>query len=412
MHVDEKACNTSVAPTKPISEPLTPLVSDGVQRADDEDDSPDVIFFRAVAEIPTQPLNRHFTPQWELNRQIERECAFALFLFLLLATAIVRIINQPVITVTLVPVHQAVTTPITTATRTLSPVTITRTLTAPTTGHGHQDATRATGTLTFYKGSLNPQTIAGSTLFTGSSGIQIVTDEPVTIPAANPPQFGQATVSAHAVHVGSQGNIPSDAVHVALSSDLLVKNLVAFTGGRGARDFQAAAQRDLDSLTAKLQHILSQAIPQAFSVALDESVTPTNCSNSSSANHAPGEEARAVTMNASQTCSAVVYSQADLTQKATIAFNATRPGKHYELANGVRITILSITPFTVRLSGSWAYAITQDDEQFLAQQIQGDTPKEARAHLFKTGFVSRVTMTRTDFLPDFYHIKFLILTGV
>src|SRR5205085_12303091 len=111
--------------------------------------------------------NRHFTPQWELNRQIERECAFALFLFLflLLATAIVRIINQPVITVPLVPVHQAVTitTPITTATRTLSPVTITRTLTAPTTGHSHQDATRATGTLPFYTGSLTPHTTAAAT---------------------------------------------------------------------------------------------------------------------------------------------------------------------------------------------------------------------------------------------------------
>src|SRR5436305_14431425 len=135
MHVDEKACNTSVAPTKPISEPLTPLVSDGVQRADDEDDSPDVIFFRAVAEIPTQPLNRHFTPQWELNRQIERDCAFALFLFLLLATAIVRIINHPVINVTLVPAHQGVTTAITTETRTLSPVPLTRTTSAPPTGH-------------------------------------------------------------------------------------------------------------------------------------------------------------------------------------------------------------------------------------------------------------------------------------
>src|SRR5437588_12772205 len=120
MHVDEKESRPPVTLTEPMSEPLIPLTPDAPLPAEG-DDSPDVIFFRAVAEIPTQPLNRHFTPQWELNRQIERECAFALFLFLLLATAIVRIINQPVITVTLVPVHQAVTTPITTATRTLSP---------------------------------------------------------------------------------------------------------------------------------------------------------------------------------------------------------------------------------------------------------------------------------------------------
>jgi hypothetical protein len=64
------------------------------------------------------------------------------------------------------------------------------------------------------------------------------------------------------------------------------------------------------------------------------------------------------------------------------------------------------------LTGLWEYALTPDDEQDLAQHIQGETPAQARAYLFKTGLVSRVTITPTQSLPDYYHIKFLILSGV
>ncbi len=413
MRVDEKAISQLVAPIEPISEPLTPLTPDA---AVDEDDNPDAIFVRAVAEIPTQPLNRDFTPRWELDRQIERECALALFLFLflLLATVIIRIINQPVITVTLVPVHKSVTitTPITIQTRTLAPVTITRTLTTPTTGHGHQDAKAATGTLTFYNAAFTPQTVDAGTIFTGSDGAQVETLTPVTIAANNPPSDGVAQVSAQAVSKGANGNIPSLAINTAVTSSLFVKNLAAFTGGQNARDFQAVARSDLDSLTAKLQQILTKDIPQAFTLNPGEALHTAACILKTSANYQAGDEARTVTMTASQTCSAIVYNKAELERKATIIFNATQPRRQFELVNGVRITILSIAPFTVRVSGQWEYAITPDDEQDLAQQIQGETPAEARAYLFKTGLVSRITMTQTQTLPDLYHIKFLILIGV
>ena len=109
MQIEEKESRPAVTPTEPVSEPLTPLANDEAQLAD-EDGSPDAIFLRAVTEIPTQPLSPRFTPQWEIERKVEHHFLFMIFLvvFCLLATAILRIINQPIVTVTLLPVHKPV----------------------------------------------------------------------------------------------------------------------------------------------------------------------------------------------------------------------------------------------------------------------------------------------------------------
>src|SRR2546429_4268685 len=121
-----------------------------------------------------------------------------------------------------------------------------------------------------------------------------------------------------------------------------------------------------------------------------------NCTFTNPADHGAGNEAKAVSIHASKTCSAIAYKQDTLQQQATAAFTITRPAKQYERMGSVRTTILSITPFTVRLSGSWEYAISSDYEQSLAQHIQGETPAEAGAYLLKTGLVSRVTITQTQ----------------
>ena len=410
MQVEEQKSRPAVTPAEPVSEPLTPLAPDAVQPADDEDDSPDAIFLRAVSEIPTQPLPTHRSREEEIVGR-----SFGLFVFIvvlcLLVSSIAAIVNQPVVTVTLWPVYKPMqlTTTLPLQTRTLAPVTLSSTATRPTTGQGHQDARAATGSLTFYNGNLTSQVIAGGTVLTGQDGIKVATTQPVTIPAANPPQEGEATVTTSALTAGSQGNIAAGDIRVALSSDLLVKNLAAFTGGRDARDYQAVAQRDLDTLTTQVQQQLTQAMPQAFRIRPGEQVTPTHCVLTASADHGAGDEAQAVTVHASKTCAAIAYNQEALQQQVTAVFNATRPGKQYELVEKVQTTVVSVTPFLVHVSGSWAYVFSQDDEQLLAQHIQGETPAQARAYLLKTGLVSRVTITQTQSLPDFYHIRFVVL---
>ncbi len=410
----EEESRPPVTLTGPISEPLIPLTPDAPLPAEG-DDSPDAIFFRAVSEIPTQPLNRHFTPQFELDRKLRRECAFALFLvvFSLLATAILNVINQPVVTVTLLPLHKltqmTATLPI--QTRTVAPATIMRTLTAPTTGKGHQDARQASGSVTFYNGLFTSQSIPIGTVFTGADGVKVATDTAATIPPNNPPMDGQATISAHAVNIGAAGNIQAGDIDTTISNGVLVKNS-QFSGGSDARNYKAVAKRDIDALTSTVQQQLTKDMPQAFVLRSGEAVYPTHCILNVTPSHQPGDEAQTVTINASQTCAGVAYDEAMLERIAPRVFNASRPGSQFERVGSVQTTIVHVTPFTVRLTGLWEYAITPDDEQYLAEQIQGDTPQQARASLFKTGLVSQVTMAKTQSLPDFYHIKFLILIGV
>ncbi len=414
---EEQESRPAVAQMEPESEPLTPLASDARQPGDDEDDSPDAIFLRAVSEIPTQPLPKHRSREEEI---VERHFIFCVLLVVLslLVTNILNIINQPVVTVTLFPVHKSlhITTTIPLQTRQLAPVTLTRTLTAQTTGHGHQEARPATGTLTLYNGLFTQQTIPRGTVFTGADGVKMVTDEAVTIPASNPttnpPQLGYATVPALAVVAGSSGNIAAYDINATFVNGVSVKNTSPFSHGQDARGYQAVAQRDLDTLTSKLQQQLTQAILQAFRIAPGEEVTPTNCVFTASADHGIGEETQKVTVKAIKTCSAIAYSQDALQKKAVTAFTTTRPGKKYELVSGVRTSVMSVSPFLVRCSGSWEYVFTSDYEQYLAEQITGDTPAQARAYLLKTGVVSQATITQSQTLPDPYHIKFVILVGV
>jgi hypothetical protein len=80
--------------------------------------------------------------------------------------------------------------------RELKPISVTVTQTVHATGHGHQDAIRATGVMTFYNADSSPFTVAAGVSFTLSTGITIVTTQSVTIQAAVPPQFGTAIAPA------------------------------------------------------------------------------------------------------------------------------------------------------------------------------------------------------------------------
>ncbi len=401
-------------PAEPVSEPLTSLTPDTAQPSDDEEDSPDAIFLRAVSEIPTQPLPRHTSREEEIVGRYFGIFVLSVVLCLLISS-IAAVVNQPVVTVTLWPVHKPMqlTTTLPLQTRTLAPVTLTRAAAKPTTGKGHQDARAATGSLTLYNGLFTQQTIPVGTVFTSADGVKVVTDEAVTIPPGNPPSYGEATIAAQAVNAGQTGNIPAGDVHTTVANGVLVNNQSAFSGGRDARDFQAVAQRDLDSLTAQVQQQLTQAMPQAFSLAPGEALQPTDCTTRITADHGLGEEAQTVTIHASKTCAAVAYNQDALQQQATADFNATRPGHQFERVGSVRTTLVSVTPLLVRVSGSWESVFTPDDEQWFAQHMQGETPAQARAYLLHTGLVSRVTITQSQApsLPDWYHIKFLILIG-
>lgn len=390
------------------SEPLTPV---SIVQVSANGGDPDEIFLNAIAEIDTQPLIKPKREGTLTIGEILEVCLLVSVLCFSFMGIVWQCITYPHTLVILFASEKPaqITTTLDLPTRPLAAITVTRSQTVQTTGHGHLDETQAAGVLTFYNASFSSQTIQAGSVFTSANGIQILTNETVTVPANNPPQDGIASVASHTQTTGSIGNIQAFAINGQVSSSLYVKNLSAFTGGRNARDFQAVAQRDLDSLTTSTTQTVNQAVPPAFILQVGEAVHVTNCTTKASADHAAGAEAQTVTVTTSATCQGIAYSRVKLSKEATAAFTQTRPEVNYHIVGSAQTTLQTVTPFVVTIHGTWIYTFSTAYEQHLAEQIQGDSPDKARASLLKTGVIAQASIPST--LPPAEYINFLVLAG-
>ncbi|MGH2495090.1 MAG: baseplate J/gp47 family protein [Ktedonobacteraceae bacterium] len=410
--MQELAHESKIQGTQRDADPTsTPLSSVPVlQPADDRDDDPDEIFLTAIAQTDTQPLPTLPQSQgvcWPLV------CLTVLLLVSFAGGTAFALLTYPTVTIDVVPVSKSITwtTSLALPTRALAPVTLTKAETVPTTGTGHQDARAATGSLTLYNGLFTTQSIPTGTVFTGADGIKVATEAAVTIPAGNPPSYGQASVDAQALQAGSTGNIAAGDISTTVSSGVLVKN-GPFSGGRDARSFQAVAQADLDHVTSTLQNTLSQQFPPAFALRPGEAVQPTNCTFNATPNHRAGDEAQTVTVHATETCTGIAYNSEQMNQQATVLFRQqTAPGTNYQLMGKIQVQLVSMAPLIVLCHGLWVSILSPDYEQFLAQQIAGDSPQQARKYLLETGFLTRA-MVPDKLPPDPAHIHFQMLIGI
>lgn len=250
-------------------------------------------------------------------------------------------------------------------------------------------------------------------MFTGNDGVKVAIDQAVTIPAANPPQFGVATVTARTIAVGAAGNINALDINTSCClPSVAVKNTAPFTGGIDARDYQAVAQTDIDSLTSKLKQVLSQQIQRAFTLRPGEALHTTTCILKASSYHQAGEEAKTVIVEVVNNCEAVAYNQTEVTQKATETYiTEDNPGMLYRLVGSVQVRVLSVSPFTVGCSGTWAYLLTQGYQRYHATRFAGDTPEQAKRYLLNTGFIGQVMIAQN--LPkDADYIRFRVFVGL
>jgi hypothetical protein len=143
----------------------------------------------------------------------------------------------------------------------ISPLEIRASVVITPTGKQTYPATQASGLLTIYNGSFLVQQLPAHFLLTTTSGIEVTTDQTVTIPASNPPQDGIATVPAHAVGAGVGGDIPAYSVNQAYPP-LFIKNPAAFTGGQDAYTVTYATKQDISNAldTARAQLLQKQPI--------------------------------------------------------------------------------------------------------------------------------------------------------
>ena len=135
-----------------------------------------------------------------------------------------------------------------------------RTFTAQTpvmpTGIKTYPAATAYGILTITNGSVISQTLPAGFTFMSSSGVSVVTDTAVFVPAGSANGYGFATVSAHALLSGKSGNIPAYAINRVEGSSVYVRNLTAFQGGRDAYSVKYVTAQDKQAaLDTARQHL-------------------------------------------------------------------------------------------------------------------------------------------------------------
>jgi len=361
-------------------------------------------------------------------------CLLILCFFLLfdMADSALLAVFTPIVTITITPQVQTITITKTfplgidgVQGRVLPVLTVSQSQTTQATGKGHQNARQATGTLTLYNGLFTAQDVPGGTVFTGGDGVQVVTRTSITIPAANPPQFAEGSVSAYAVRAGRTGNIAAGDIDITIANGVLVKNS-QFAGGRDARDFISVTKGDIQGSVSSLTSTLLSSERAALSTQLtegEELVSPT-CSPTVTTNHRPGDEASAVQVMVSESCKALAYNQQAL-QKATTQQLTTKTNtieKGYHLARAIEVTVLSAqitdqprgaASIAVTIHGVWVYTI---NEKQVTTLVSGRLRQQAVHLVSLLPGVHHVTISggaNTDVLPeDTAHIHLLIVFPV
>jgi Baseplate J-like protein len=367
---------------------------------------------------------------------------FVLFLLLLclflvgdLADNQLIALMTPTVTIAITPdVHTVRLHSTATLGKLLSPITLSETETVPATGHGHQDARAATGTLTFYNGELQPVTVAVGTILTSHDGIQVATAQGAVIPAADPtttpPTFGQVTIAAQAVQVGASGNIAAfDVSETCCAASVLVKNLAPFAHGQDARDFPLVTKADRDHSAATLQAKVTASMSAALQgqLLLGQMLHPLPCSPAITADHGIGQEATSLTVTVSETCTAVAYDGQQLQTRATQLLTtqtAHTLGAGYLPAGNVQVTVSKAVAsptspqvvLTFTCAGTFAYTLTVQAQQQLKILLAGQPRLTALRWLRQQPGIEQANISgvaENQPLPDdLNHLHLLIVVPV
>jgi hypothetical protein len=103
-------------------------------------------------------------------------------------------------------------------------------------------ATTAHGILTLTNGSVIPQTLPAGFTSVSNSGVSVVTDTAMFVPAGNANGYGIATVPAHLLTAGI--NLSTLDIDQVVGTSLYIRNLDPFTGGKPAYSTKVITSQD------------------------------------------------------------------------------------------------------------------------------------------------------------------------
>jgi hypothetical protein len=347
-------------------------------------------------------------------------------LAVLLAHLLLPFLLAPPATVTIIPVSRdlsAVTT-FSLQGRLLGPLTLAQTTTVPATGHRHQDARKATGTITFFNGLLTAQTIAAGTVLTGSSGVQVVTERDVLIPAGNPPVYGEVTVPAHALLPGPRDNLRAGDIHQACCAPSVVaENLATLMGGQDARDDTVVTRADLDTAAATLKTSLDMAERAALQTQVngEEALVSPPCQTRITSDHRVGDPATSVQVTVTETCHGLASPKNAVDDAAQLAL--TRQATHelergYMLSSTIQVTILQATitdqargvaTVQVQAEATYAYQLSPQEEQYIRHLIAGTSRREATSDLLHLPGIQSAAVSAATLPADPDTIQIIIV---
>jgi hypothetical protein len=309
----------------------------------------------AETPAPTQPVT---PPPANRNKATAKSMVLSVGIFticvllsiLLLMLFIVPTLFIPTATVTITPTTKTLSTTasIQVYGRALPALMLSQSQTTPATGKRHQTATEAQGSITFYNGQLAEITIAAGTILTGADGVQIITNQAASIPAANPPIEGQTIVSAHSISTGEQGNIAAgDINQPCCLTAVKAVNTSGFSAGQNAREYLVVTKADIDQAVAPLTASLEKSERAALNAQANpgEALLTPPCKPTVSSDHKPGEEATEVHVSVSETCSGIAYDPHQVYANATQLIHGEamkRLGTLFQLMGDVAIHLLHV----------------------------------------------------------------------
>ena len=284
--------------------------------------------------------------------------------------------------------------------RPVASLSLTQQLTVPATGHGHDDATAASGVITFYNADTQAYIIPAGTRFP-VGGLTVVTDATVTVQSVVPPMLGTAYAPAHITQVGSAGNIAAGSIETRCcgSPFITATNTTPFRGGQDARAYSIIQASDIHNAASSL---LARLTPQATLV-LHQQVQPgeqlvaPRCHPRTSSSQEAGAEGTAVSVRVTQTCDSVAYRRDSLTTVATrvLAHLAHPP---YQLGAPIQVTVDSVTSLHqstllhVSLAGVWVYHFSREQLSHVPVMLAGKSLREAQRILTQQEGIQQVSI--------------------
>lgn len=267
-----------------------------------------------------------------------------------------------------------------------------------TTGIVQKPATVAHGMLTFYNPAAVAQTVAAGTTFTvGQQGLQIVTDQAVTIPPGTPSVAGSAPVAAHAQQTGRRGDIGPLTINglcAQCGTDIAVKNLGPFSGGQDVENYTAVSQADVDTVARSQELALEAQAHTALRGQMrggEQLGTPIACAQQVTSRPPVGARATWASVQVAVSCTTLVFDPHDVQQRAAGLFAAAVErslDRHQVLARlTARIQALvasrpgSTLFLWVLVEGRWIYRFSAAEQSRLMRHLAGKPREQALTEL-------------------------------